>query len=176
MSTKTTQKYDVKCDDCSFNWTVETIEIAVEIAETHSVENRDSNGYHTSSITPAKKELKSIYVTNILKKAGFTKSHHGRNGRIGYSTRSTGFSVEPLDFTYGGFRNGKYVKENSRLHVDYQNIGTDSSIHFYKNSSDEARAKGAVAFTNMVSTLENAGLILQDVDFTRQSLIVIGWK
>jgi hypothetical protein len=176
MSTKTTQKYDVKCDDCSYGWTVETIETAIQIADEHSVERRNADEFHTSSITPAKKELKSIYITNILKKAGITKSRHGRNGRIGYSTRSTGFSVEPMDFTYGGFRNGKYVKENSRLRVDYQNIGTDSSIHFYKNSSDEARAKGAVAFADMVSTLENAGLILQDVDFTRQSLIVIGWK
>ena len=32
-------------------------------------------------------------VAGVLKRAGFTASAEGRNGRIGYATRSFGYSV-----------------------------------------------------------------------------------
>ena len=46
-------KKHVKCDNCDFSWTVDTIAYALEIAEAHSVGSRDSDGYHQVAITPA---------------------------------------------------------------------------------------------------------------------------
>ena len=115
-------------------------------------------------------------VAGILKKAGFTTSSEGTNGRIGYATRSFGYSVTDngervyiCKSCYGRSnhrsecRTKSGAAKNWRSHIEKDGTVT-VTIHGSTSSRHSDRVDVRIMAEQVAATLTDAGLKVKQSD------------